>query len=204
MTEEYKYGREINVEHMTNPTCTEDAYVIREADLSAFEKFLENRKDSPEVVVFEDFDMLVSMGVDITDDKAVSKLTDRFYGTKAQERILKHGSLRMKVAMKRARRHDGDKNNRKPFLGEIRGLDLAFEVAMLRCGATFEERHPKNKFALNAHDDPKAYKPFVCIDSEGVKKDIRDLDYLTLLKMASSDVKQEFGRIARVPDDNKA
>jgi len=191
MTEEYKYGRDIDVSHMQHPTSMEDGYIIRAGDLSVFEKFLEDRKANDQVIIFEDVDMLARLEVDLSDGDAIIKFTDVFYGVKAQERILKHGSHRMKVAMKRARRWDGDKHTKKsgPFLGEIRSLDLAFELVMLRAGASQEDRHPKHKPELN-----RISSAFFS-DAAGTVRDIREMDYLNVLKQSDQLNLQTFDRI---------
>jgi hypothetical protein len=101
-----------------------------------------------------------------------------FISVKAQERILKYGSLRKKIAMRRARIHDADAAD-DPFTGAIEKSDFLRELAMLRIGVPKKDRHPKAPVSPRSKIAMATY-----IDREGIKKDIRDLDYMALLKMA--------------------
>lgn len=89
---------------------------------------------------------------------------------KKQERILKHGSLRMKVALRRARLHNAE----IPDADKLHEFQLKGELRMLRLGMPKKERHPKIKLHSDIH-------LATYVNAEGVKKDIRELDYLSLL-----------------------
>jgi hypothetical protein len=95
---------------------------------------------------------------------------------KRQKRILKYGSHRAKVAMKRARRHDGDKPTRESLamMGEILRWDFKRELCMLRAGFPQAKRHPELKVHSDVHFAAR-------VGSDGVKRDLRDVDYMHLL-----------------------
>jgi hypothetical protein len=118
--------------------------------------------------------------IDVPETKGVPFLDSVFFiDVPAQVKILKYGSLRKKVAMKRSRRHDGAKHtkNSGPFTGSILKTDFVGELMMLRIGMPLKDRHPKVPPSARSKIQHATY-----VDAFGVKKDLRDLDYMALLK----------------------
>jgi hypothetical protein len=107
----------------------------------------------------------------------LSKVIFPMVSLKRQERILKRGSLKMKVALRRARLHDAESAHSdvpRSLNGDLLRFNIKAELQMLRVGVPKKLRHPKAKLQSDIHF---AY----AVNSEGVKKDLRDLDYMNLL-----------------------
>jgi hypothetical protein len=200
MTEEYKYGRELNVEHMTHPTSTEDGYLISSSAAEklgfvVFDSYSDKPKADP--VGHAKLDQMAEVTSGVVNVETVHLFGGRFLGVAEQERILRYGSRTAKVVMKRARRHDGDKhtNTSGQFLGEILSFDLKREAMMLRAGMPREARHPKKK-------SPLRISSAFFSDAAGTVRDIREMDYLNILKSSDQLNQQEFGRFPRAGKDD--
>jgi hypothetical protein len=171
MTEQYKYGHEINVAHMALAPVSEDGVVIS--------------IDIPEGGAEEEGSFIARFLPSFSDAKVA--------------RLRHSGSRTVKVALRRARKVQDKGGSGFPAHGQLASSLVEQEIIRSRM-----PKRLRKQIAENAKKPRPQIQQWLYINPEGVKKDIRDMDYLTLLNMAHSDVKQEFGRIPRAKDDDKA
>jgi hypothetical protein len=135
-------------------------------------------KDNLGKLIATTFDKEAVISIDVPEADASPFLFSIFYiDVKRQDKILKYGSLRKKIAMRRARVEEAS-GPAKTAEGGIEKTAFLRELEMLRAGVPKKVRHPKESVQPRDKIQCATY-----VNPEGVKKDIRDLDYMSLLKM---------------------